>query len=81
MTRKSLFIDQRADDGFNFVGFRFTRNTWTVPPESITRFQETVTALLKKECRRTLADVAKSHNNYVRIRQRPAQMKPSPVLR
>jgi len=54
----------RADDGFNFVGFRFTRTTWTVPAESLARFQETVAGLLEE--RRTLVEIAKSHNDLIR---------------
>ena len=56
----------RAEDGFNFVGFRFTRDTWTVPSESITRFQESLTSLLENPERRNLPHVAKSHNDLVR---------------
>ena len=55
-----------ADDGFNFVGFRFTRDTWTIPPESLHRFQETLTTLLDSRERARLPDVAKSHNDLVR---------------
>lgn len=56
----------RADDGFNFVGFRFTRDTWTVPSESINRFQKSLTSLLDNPEQRNLPHVAKSHNDLVR---------------
>lgn len=56
----------RTDDGFNFVGFRFTRHTWTIPPESLTRFQETLTTLLDSGERASMPDVARAHNDLVR---------------
>lgn len=56
----------RAEEGFNFVGFRFTQATWTVPSESITRFQEAVTSLLDSHDPRNLPKVAKAHNDLVR---------------
>lgn len=55
-----------ADAGFTFVGFRFTRETWTVPTESIGRFKEAVAGLFREVGSRSLADVAKSHNEVVR---------------
>lgn len=53
-------------DGFTFVGFRFTRHTWTIPAESMDRFKETVTGFLTSAPPRTLADMAKSHNDLIR---------------
>lgn len=55
-----------VEDGFNFVGFRFTGRTWTVPSESVVRLREAVTRLLDPRNQRTLAEVAKSHNDLVR---------------
>lgn len=55
-----------AEAGFTFVGFRFTREMWTIPTESTDRFKEGVTTLLHDRASRTLADVAKSHNDVVR---------------
>ena len=55
-----------TDDGFNFVGFRFARNAWTLPTESVTRFREAVTRLFENHERRSLPDIAKSHNDLVR---------------
>jgi group II intron reverse transcriptase/maturase len=55
-----------ASEGFTFVGFRFTRDTWTVPPESIERFKEAVTTLLTDTSPLSLPVSAKSHNDIVR---------------
>lgn len=55
-----------AVDGCTFVGFRFTRDTWTIPAESIDRFKEALTPLLDNDAGRPLTDVAKSHNDVVR---------------
>ncbi len=55
-----------ADSGFAFVGFRFTRTAWTIPSESIDRLKDALSGLLDAGVPRTLADVAKSHNDLVR---------------
>ncbi|MBI4264840.1 MAG: CRISPR-associated endonuclease Cas1 [Acidobacteria bacterium] len=55
-----------ADAGFTFVGFRFTRETWTVPTESVDRFKNEVINLLGEAGPRSLVDAAKSHNDVVR---------------
>ena len=55
-----------VDDGFTFVGFRFTRETWTIPAESFDRFKESLRALFDDPARPNLAQVAKSHNDLVR---------------
>ncbi|MFA5910308.1 MAG: CRISPR-associated endonuclease Cas1 [Vicinamibacterales bacterium] len=55
-----------ANEGFTFVGFRFARDTWTIPGESLARFQEGVEAILAQPDRHALMKVAKSHNDLVR---------------
>lgn len=55
-----------ADAGFAFVGYRFARQTWTIPAESVDRFKETVMDLLQAGSGTSLVDVAKSHNDMVR---------------
>jgi CRISPR-associated protein Cas1 len=50
-----------------FVGYRFRPDAWTVPDESIQRFQDGVRELLKTE--KGLAgipEIAKSHNDLIR---------------
>lgn len=52
-------------DGFNFVGFRFTKDAWTIPAESVARFKETLTGTVAAASDRSLAEIAKSHNDLV----------------
>ena len=56
----------QSEIGFTFVGFHFTRNTWTIPARSIDRFKEAVTTLLDAAWTGTFATLAKSHNDLVR---------------
>ena len=56
----------RSEDGFSFVGFRFTRDAWTIPADSLDRFKDSVNGLLGDPDRRQLTYVAKSHNELVR---------------
>ena len=55
-----------AAAGFTFVGFRFTRATWTIPDESVNRFKECIATLLQRDATTTLIEAAKSHNDVVR---------------
>jgi group II intron reverse transcriptase/maturase/CRISPR-associated endonuclease Cas1 len=55
-----------ADSGCTFVGFRFTRETWTVPAESVERFKNEITSLLGEAGPSPLVEAAKSHNDIVR---------------
>lgn len=55
-----------ADAGFTFVGFRFTRDTWTVPTESVDRFKGEVMTAFGEAGPRSLVEAAKSHNDVVR---------------
>jgi len=55
----------RSEDGLNFVGFRFSRDTWTIPTESLDRFKEAVIGILS-DADRALPRAAKAHNDLVR---------------
>jgi len=55
-----------SDQGFDFVGFRFSRDTWTIPSTSQDRFKEAITAVVGQPDRQVLPRVAKSHNDLVR---------------
>lgn len=54
----------QADDGFTFVGFRFTGTTWTIPDESIDRLKQALSTLL--EDGRPIVEGSRAHNDLVR---------------
>jgi len=56
----------QSDQGFDFVGFRFSREAWTIPTASLDRFKEAITAVVGQPDRQVLPRVAKSHNDLVR---------------
>ena len=56
----------QANEGFDFVGFRFSREAWTIPAASLERFREAFTSAIGHADRQTLPRVAKSHNDLVR---------------
>lgn len=53
-------------EGFTFVGFRFTRDAWTIPNDSIDRFKEAVRTLIAGSSPISLRDSAKSLNDLMR---------------
>lgn len=55
-----------AAEGFTFVGFRFTRDTWSIPADSLVRFRDSVDEILGEPDRGALPQSAKSHNDLVR---------------
>ncbi len=63
-TQKTQYVT--VDEGFTFVGFRFTNSSWLVPEASLDEFRSRIGAILADRRRERVFDAAKQHNDLVR---------------